>query len=398
MAKLKTPLRIDGKRISTIEELRENFVLDEVLESYKNGVLQKWLASRGFDEAEKVEKINFKNNNNILRELIKIFEAEYDEKEINESLKTFAYMEHREERKNEYRESNEKLSDLANRNIELNGSIFSNDMINNYFLEYKTLVDKMMKENKNGIELMKIFKKILIHYNGVFSIDCENVLKKAIDDNELSIVVMFMNKDIREKFKKIKTSDSNSVYPFPRYVVDKQSKEDLTDMLDSTLYRLRNGYQEHELYEYFDNKAKNLADMLNLKYSKGNEPLIFREIDTFDEIYGEVKLKNTYMVVSSYISCEWSDIEHFKILEENETIKFKGYKRAKPLWAIEIDEEIYNTPLSLTPINTVAQKPQTTTQSFREKLLALSNATSNAINATSNAINAANNAVMKKYK
>lgn len=353
MAKLKTPLRIDGKRISTIEELRENFVLDEVLESYKNGVLQKWLASRGFDEAEKVEKITATSNSAILKELIRIFEVEYDEKEINESLKTFAYMEHIEERKNEYRESNEKLSDLANRNIELSGSVFSNNMINNYFLEYKTLVDKMMKENKNGIELMKIFKKILIHYNGVFSIDCENVLKKAIDDNELSIVVMFMNKDIREKFKKIKTSDSNSVYPFPRYVA-KQSKEDLTDMLDSTLHCcLRNGYQEHELYEYFDNKAKNLADMLN----SGRE----------------VKLKNTYMVVSNY-TYGWSDIEQFKILEENETIKFKGYSNPEPFWAIEIDEEIYNTPLSLTPINTVAQKPQTTTQlqtttqSLNEKL------------------------------
>lgn len=358
MAKLKTPLRIDGKRISTIEELRENFVLDEVLESYKNGVLQKWLASRGFDEAEKVEKIDSKNNNNILRELIKIFEAEYDEKEINESLKTFAYMEHREERKNEYRESNEKLSDLANRNIELNGSIFSNNMINNYFLEYKTLVDKMMKENKNGIELMKIFKKILIHYNGVFSIDCENVLKKAIDDNELSIVVMFMNKDIREKFKKIKTSDSNSVYPLPRYVA-KQSKEDLTDMLDSTLHCcLRNGYQDHELYEYFDNKAKNLADMLSLLELRN---------EFYNKFSGEVKLKNTYMVVSNY-TYGWSDIEQFKILEENETIKFEGHSNPEPLWAIEIDEEIYNTPLSLTPINTVAQKPQTTTQSLNEKL------------------------------
>lgn len=353
MAKLKTPLRIDGKRISTIEELRENFVLDEVLESYKNGVLQKWLASRGFDEAEKVEKINFKNNNNILRELIKIFEAEYDEKEINESLKTFAYMEHREERKNEYRESNEKLSDLVNRNIELNGSIFSNNMINNYFLEYKTLVDEMISSNEDGEKIIKIFKKILKHYNGIFAMDYKRVFSNCKENRKNVALVMLMNKELR-------------------------------NFISYSPYNYYNSTYEDKVKKVFSNQVKNLADMLN----SGRE----------------VKLKNTYMVISNYVDYRWSDIECFKILEKNETIKFKDYSNPEPFWAIEIDEEIYNTPLSLTPINTVAQKPQTTTQlqtttqSFREKLLALSNATSNAINATSNAINAANNAVMKKYK
>ena len=57
MAKtIKFNLICDNKPVRTIEDLQENFSIEDVLKYYNNGLLKRWLAVRGYKaELEKVE-------------------------------------------------------------------------------------------------------------------------------------------------------------------------------------------------------------------------------------------------------------------------------------------------------------------------------------------------------
>ncbi|MGN0223196.1 MAG: hypothetical protein ACI4AM_04120, partial [Muribaculaceae bacterium] len=60
MAKtLKFNLKIDKDiQVRTLEDLRNNFVLEDILEYYKSKKLHKWLRARGFEkELKEVDKI-----------------------------------------------------------------------------------------------------------------------------------------------------------------------------------------------------------------------------------------------------------------------------------------------------------------------------------------------------
>ena len=51
MAKtIKFNLICDNKPIRTIEDLRENFSIEDVLEYYNNGLLQHWLLVYGYEK------------------------------------------------------------------------------------------------------------------------------------------------------------------------------------------------------------------------------------------------------------------------------------------------------------------------------------------------------------
>ncbi len=39
---------VDGQKVRTLEELRENFNLEDVLEHFYSGKLQKWLSSHDY--------------------------------------------------------------------------------------------------------------------------------------------------------------------------------------------------------------------------------------------------------------------------------------------------------------------------------------------------------------
>ena len=75
MAKtIKFNLICDDKPVRTIEDLQDNFSIEDVLKYYQNGLLLRWLNVRGYEaEAKKVSEINATEDLEIIKELIKIF-------------------------------------------------------------------------------------------------------------------------------------------------------------------------------------------------------------------------------------------------------------------------------------------------------------------------------------
>ena len=80
----KVKLKVAGKWIGSLEALRKNFFLNEILELYHSGDLAQWLLLAGFqNEYEQVVALNGKENISLSRELAKIFKVNCEKDHIN---------------------------------------------------------------------------------------------------------------------------------------------------------------------------------------------------------------------------------------------------------------------------------------------------------------------------
>ena len=83
----KIKLRFGNTVIETLNDLRNNFFIDNVIEKYKNGTLAIWLEFIGYeDELRKVKSIHAEDTSSLFIELKKIFyiadvPAKLDDKE-----------------------------------------------------------------------------------------------------------------------------------------------------------------------------------------------------------------------------------------------------------------------------------------------------------------------------
>ena len=94
MAKtIKFNLICDDKPVRTIEDLKNNFSIEDVLAYYNNKLLHRWLEVRGYsDELEKVNAITAEKHIEVIKELIKIFNVICDDKKIEESVYMLEYL------------------------------------------------------------------------------------------------------------------------------------------------------------------------------------------------------------------------------------------------------------------------------------------------------------------
>lgn len=71
--KIKFNMDFHGEYIRNLEDLRNNFSVEDILEEYDNGLLVKWLDARYYtDELKQVKAIEAKNVRGVLEELTDI--------------------------------------------------------------------------------------------------------------------------------------------------------------------------------------------------------------------------------------------------------------------------------------------------------------------------------------
>ena len=94
MAKtIKFNLICDDKPVRTIEDLQNNFSIEDVLVYYNNKLLHRWLDVRGYsDELEKISSITSEKTLEIIKELIIIFNVASNEKKIEEAVYMLEYL------------------------------------------------------------------------------------------------------------------------------------------------------------------------------------------------------------------------------------------------------------------------------------------------------------------
>jgi len=170
--------------IRNIEELREYFNVDLIVESFQNGLLQRWLVAQ--NEKELLSKINempseIENSINDIERLCKIFLPELSREEIE----SFAYP-------FEFRKREEKRL-LAYTEAKTNKEVFIED----YHKGYARLLEQMVGNFKNYQFLKASVAEIYNSYRYLFTLNVVDFYKQMIYDYPLIILSLLANRDTR---------------------------------------------------------------------------------------------------------------------------------------------------------------------------------------------------------
>ncbi|WP_301009544.1 hypothetical protein, partial [Ligilactobacillus agilis] len=141
MAKtIKFNLILDNQPVRTIDELRENFSIEDMLKYFKNGFLLRWLKVREYEEYQAVATIDSSSHNkDIVLALIDIFNIpDVDIADVEEVASMI-----------EYQEQTTKLNEIYAEN-----AFDKKQVIEDYHAGYDNLI-LHMEENSRNVGVLK---------------------------------------------------------------------------------------------------------------------------------------------------------------------------------------------------------------------------------------------------
>lgn len=224
MAKtIKFNLICDDKPIRTVEDLQENFSIEDVLMYYRKGLLQRWLEVREYKkELEEVEKIKNEDSLSIVKDLIKIFDVSSDKKEIEEGVYMIEFLNERKDLCSIYEQNKFKAESI----------------IDDYQSGYTQLVHGIL-DNPNDVARIKAnIEEIASNYGWAFNLNHRELFWNLYDTSVLAIMCLLMNEKTRGYFlpkERVDTSispdDSNNT-PSVSSETDVEKKCDIQEDRD----------------------------------------------------------------------------------------------------------------------------------------------------------------------
>lgn len=198
MAKtIKFNLICNDKPVRTIEDLQENFSIEDALKYYQNGLLLRWLEVRGYEKEYKmVSEIRESDALGIVKELIKIFDVEADDKKVEEGVYMLQFLEERKELCELYKRDNFKVQGI----------------IDDYQTGFKQLIDGII-ENPNDVARIKAnIAELMSEYKWAMDLNHRQLFWKLKERSPLAIMCFLMNDEARKYYlpmpvKKDNTSD-----------------------------------------------------------------------------------------------------------------------------------------------------------------------------------------------
>lgn len=197
MAKtIKFNLICDEKPVRTLEDLQNNFSIEDILAYYDNKLLHRWLDVRGYlNELEKVSDISSNNHLEIIKELIKIFNVTYNEKKVEETVYILEYLEERKQLIKKYNEDN----------------YISEKIINDYKKRYATLILGIIN-NPNDIGLIKAnILEITENYKWALDLNHRELFWALRYKSVLAIMCLLMNTHSRSYYLPINKSTAKQL-------------------------------------------------------------------------------------------------------------------------------------------------------------------------------------------
>lgn len=230
MAKtIKFNLICDNKPIRTIEDLQNNFSIEDVLEYYNSQLLHRWLDVRDYqEELEKVKSITVDKPIEIIKELIKIFKVASDDKKIEEGVYILEYLEKRKELCSIYEKENYKTKNI----------------IEDYEAGYQRLVDSIL-ENPNDVAIIKAnILEIVSNYAWVLKLNHRNLFHMLKGKSSLAIMCLLMNEHSRKYYLPVETKNEDGTT-----INDVESDEDKAAMFQSICSMIKTSDFKTELGE-----------------------------------------------------------------------------------------------------------------------------------------------------
>ena len=196
----------DDHPVRTIDDLREHFGMEDVLDYYRRGILQRWLKVRGYDaELEAVKQMNATGDAEALTKLIQIFDVGKDPAEIAEFIEILKYNEEKakaaEEKKKKEEEEKARAA-IENRKKESDNQDSDKE-------HYLGLVNTILENSTNKAVIKSAVKEIAENYRYVFEQDYVNLFYLLYECAPMAIFVMLSFDVMREKY----LSDNSKLSP-----------------------------------------------------------------------------------------------------------------------------------------------------------------------------------------
>lgn len=185
MAKtIKFNLICDGHPVRTVEDLQNNFSIEDVLAYYNNKLLHRWLSVRGYPQLKAVSDITSSDPSEIIKELIRIFEVVTDMKKAEESIQMLKYLEERKEHCDAYEQKNYKVQEV----------------IKGYEKGYSLLVSGILT-NPDNVALIKAnISEIVTNYAWILELDHRDFFYKLLVKSPLAVMCLLMNEQCRKYY------------------------------------------------------------------------------------------------------------------------------------------------------------------------------------------------------
>lgn len=215
MAKtIKFNLICDKKPVRTIEDLQNNFCIEDVLEYYKNQLLHRWLRVRGYNqELEAVSAITSKEPVNIVKELIRIFDVVIDEKTVEQSVYILQYLEKRKELCSIYEKEN----------------YHTTRIIKDYENGYRQLVAGILENPNNVAKIKANIAEMVSNYAWILELDHRNLFYTLKEKSVLAIMCLLMNEQTRNYYLPVPVRKKGG-YFLAFWSYDTENNKDKSDM------------------------------------------------------------------------------------------------------------------------------------------------------------------------
>ena len=185
MAKtIKFNLICDNTPVRTIEDLQNNFSIEDVLNYYYNGLLCRWLKVRGYEKhLKKVEAIKSTDSMEIIKELITAFEISCDMKKVEEYIYILKYQ----------------IEEQLQNEVYAKESYQVDTIIDDYRKGYTELVSTIFSNPNDAAQIKAAIQEIVLRYEWVLQYDYRRVLKKLVAQKmALAVMCFLMNEQARE--------------------------------------------------------------------------------------------------------------------------------------------------------------------------------------------------------
>lgn len=293
MAKtIKFNLICDGYPCRTLDDLREHFSVEDILDHFKSGLLKKWLNVRGYQEEERavdmIDYFSFLNysNREIISKLVQILGVEEDQNTLDHGAYIFDY----------YESQHAKAVDNSNRKA---GEIKTVDM---YFSGYARQVANIFNHRQEMGLIKAALKIITDEYRSLFELDYTRLFTLLLYHAPMAIFGALMNPVMREYLIPVKAEKSEETEPFLG-----------AETSDKNAIILESSYPAHSalmneietLTKHFNIQVEgwlpgSVGDLLNTvqKYFWVNQKIIFDKIESIvkDQLYevlgAELKMCN----------------------------------------------------------------------------------------------------------
>ena len=268
MAKtIKFNLICDGKPVRTLEDLQNNFSIEDVISYFNNKLLQRWLKVRGYNqELDKIEALQAVDEMSLIKKLIEIFEVDMDMASVEEKTYILRYKWEHETLLDEYKKMNFKQAAI----------------IDAYHSGYDQLIEDIYT-NFNDISRIKaVIAEINKRYEILYELNYRTLFYEFFKKAPLAIFVMIMNSKMRDKYLPISIKKEDGSYEPD--IIENTDKKDMYETVRALIVNRRR-----------------LHDVLgeNLKVFSGETDGYWKDVEAPNKKYMILKMENGNYVRSA---------------------------------------------------------------------------------------------------